>query len=211
MTAAHNQDLLKAIKAFDKDAMRAALKAGAFADTPMDDKGTTPLLHFAAGPWHDRIECIQMLLEHGANANHADVNGQTALHRVGCNSAWKSEQVVEILLAHKADLHQPDKFGNTPLHATVRHWLGSNSPFVLLAMLQAGGDVHIKNKAGSSPLDIAVNTRKTPEEKERVTEMFTRYAAKRKAAADAVQQHIQSEQDKLRKLSRQKPGLKLKK
>jgi hypothetical protein len=41
--------------------------------------------------------------------------------------------------------------------------------------------------------------------------MFTRYAAKQKAAADALQQRIQSEQDKLRSLSRQKPGLKLKK
>jgi len=211
VAATHNQDLIKAIKAFDKGAMETALKAGAFADTPMDDKGTTPLLHFAAANWHDRIECVQMLLRYGANANHADTNGQTALHRVGRNTAWKSEQIVEALLLHKADLNQPDKFGNTPLHDTVRHWLGSNSPFVLLAMLQAGGDVHIKNKAGFSPLDIAVNTRKTPEEKERVTEMFNRYAAQRKAAADTLQQHIQTEQDRLRKLSRQKPRLKLKK
>jgi ankyrin repeat protein len=132
------------------------------------------------------------------------------LHVVAESSVWKSEEIVRALLKAGADIEAADKFGHRPLHLAVRHWLQEEQPFVLLEQLENGADVHAKDKAGHTAPDIAVNARQMPEGKEKMRQMFNRYAVKQAARAKAAQDHVAEERAKLRAKGK-KPGLKLKK
>lgn len=204
MSPEHDQALIKAIKDFDLPGMERALAAGANPNLRMDDTGRTPLIHFASGAWYDRIAALELLFEYKADVKLADRNGQTPLHAVAKSAVWKAEQVVQILLAHGADIEAEDKFGHRSLHIAVRGWLDHNFPFTLKELLESGADVHAKNKAGFSPLDIAVNHQQMPEGKEKVRDMFNRYAEKQAAAENARRENIADQQAQLRAKSKKR-------
>lgn len=205
-----DEELLRAMTTFDIPAMRAALEQGANPNVRMDSVGRTPLMHLAGLSWYDRISATNLLLAFGGDATLADSNGRTALHVVAESSVWKSEEIVRALLKAGADIEAADKFGHRPLHLAVRHWLQEEQPFVLLELLENGADVHAKDKAGHTAPDIAVNARQMPEGKEKMRQMFNRYAVKQAARAKAAQDHVAEERAKLRAKGK-KPGLKLKK
>jgi len=172
-------ELLRAMATFDIPAMRAALAAGANANLRMDDAGRTPLMHMAGLSWYDRISAVHLLLECGADVHLADRQGRTALHVAAASPVWKSEEVLRALLDAGADIDAADAGGNRPLHLAVRCWVKDEQPFVLLALLERGADLQARNRKGKTPPDIAIDSREMPEGKQKMREMFNRYAENR--------------------------------
>lgn len=205
-----DEKFLRAMTSFDIPAMRAALEEGANPNVRMDGVGRTPLMHLADLSWYDRLAAINLLLAFGANPAQADSNGRAALHVVAESSVWKSEEVVLALLKAGADIEAPDKFGHRPLHLAVRQWLKEEQPFVLLALLESGADVHARNKAGHTAPDIAINSRQMPEGKQKMRDMFNRYAVRQAEREKAVREQAAKARAALRAKGK-KPGLKLKK
>lgn len=205
-----DESLLRAMTTFDIPAMRVALEQGANPNVRMNGVGRTPLMHLAGLSWYDRISATNLLLEFGGDATLADQNGRTALHVVAESSVWKSEEIVRALLKAGADIEAADKFGHRPLHLAVRHWLQEEQPFVLLELLESGADVHAKNKAGHTAPDIAIQARQMPEGKQKMRDMFNRYAIKQAAREKAAREQSEKIRVDLRAKGN-KPGLKLKK
>jgi len=202
--------LIRAMTAFDIPAMRDALAAGANPDVRMDETGCTPLMHLAGLSWYDRISAIHLLLEYGADATLADHNRRTALHVAAESSVWKSEEIVRTLLKAGADIEAADTSGDRPLHLAVRCWLREEQPFVLLELLEKGADLHAENKAGHTAPDIAVDSRQMPEGKQKMRDMFNRYAVKQAAREKAARDRAAEKRACLRAKGK-RPGLKLKK
>ncbi|KAK0062491.1 ankyrin repeat and SOCS box protein 13 [Biomphalaria pfeifferi] len=66
------------------------------------------------------IDCVSLLLKHGANVNLGNIDGATAL----CDACWiGSVECVQLLIDHGADVNPPFLF-STPLHEAVfrDHW-----------------------------------------------------------------------------------------
>uniref|UniRef100_A0A3Q2GIQ1 Uncharacterized protein n=1 Tax=Cyprinodon variegatus TaxID=28743 RepID=A0A3Q2GIQ1_CYPVA len=87
----------------------------------------------------DREE-VAALLRQGADINHANVDGLTALHQVG-----------KVLLQCRVDVDCRDVDGWTPLHAAA-HW-GQEEVCTLLADHMC--DMAAVNNVGQTPLDVA--------------------------------------------------------
>ncbi|MEP7243084.1 MAG: ankyrin repeat domain-containing protein [Gammaproteobacteria bacterium] len=118
--------LIRAAKAMDEPMIRLLLAHGALPDLPTV-RGITPLMA-AAGlgstaidtrGYYDTddvqqrsIESVQLLLAAGADVNHKDVDGQTAMHGA---ARWGWAQVVPFLAANKAEAYARDSLGLTPL------------------------------------------------------------------------------------------------
>ena len=118
--------LTRAAKAMDMPMMQLLLENGALADLP-SLRGITPLMA-AAGlgstpidtrGYYDTddvqqrsIEAVRLLLAAGADVNHKDADGQTAMHGAA-RFGWT--QVVPFLAANKADVQARDVRGLTPL------------------------------------------------------------------------------------------------
>ena len=73
----------------------------------------TPL-HFAA--YRGCEEVVRTLLEHGANKDQTDNDGDTPLHLA---ADWGHAEVVRILLQYGADKDQTSNDGDTPLQLAV--------------------------------------------------------------------------------------------
>ncbi len=205
-----DEKLLHAMTTFDIPAMREALEAGANPNVRMDGAGRTPLMHLAGLSWYDRLSATNLLLAFGADATLSDQNGRTALHVVAESSVWKSEEIVRALLKAGADIEAADKFGHRPLHLAVRHWLKEEQPFVLLELLESGANLNAKNTVGHTAPDIAINSRQMPEGKQKMRDMFNRYAVKQAEHEKAALEKAAQTRARLRGVSK-KPGLKLKK
>jgi len=81
-----------------------------------------------AGTEEEALEAVELLLELGANINHVDSNGETAMH----GAAYKSlPQMVDWLAAHGADVsvwNQKNKHGWTPTLIAEGHRPGNFKP-----------------------------------------------------------------------------------
>ncbi|KAL9928422.1 uncharacterized protein ACN427_005851 isoform 1-T1 [Glossina fuscipes fuscipes] len=91
----------------------------------MDAMSMTPL-HYAAACGH--LECVRLLLEHGAAVNTTDSKGYTPLH-VGCEYS----EVTRLLLKFGANVNSKTfNTGDAPLHLALRN----RCPKVAKIMLQ---------------------------------------------------------------------------
>ncbi|XP_055536159.1 putative ankyrin repeat protein RF_0381 [Wyeomyia smithii] len=78
--------------------------------------GRTALLsitcHFKSAQWYGHsTETVQLLLDHGANINAADCDGNTALHMAFSSS---ERQLAEVLIRNGADLKAVNRDGKVP-------------------------------------------------------------------------------------------------
>jgi ankyrin repeat protein len=121
-------------------------------------------------------EAVEFLLNNGANINHADRSGQTALHYI-CQNAqqWGSLNITKIenniteqlenprfnqhtiifnlLLESKADVNALTNYGLTPLHL-VAH---TDTYSFIAPLIDKGANVNYQNSKGFSPLHAAAD------------------------------------------------------
>ncbi|WP_051670828.1 ankyrin repeat domain-containing protein [Bryobacter aggregatus] len=126
-----------AARAADAELMRALVQLGADPKIPNAD-GSTPL-HAAAGlgtrsPGEDAgtetevVEALAVALEHGADINAVDKNGETAMH----GAAYKNYPAAVLYLASKGAKreiwNQPNKQGWTPMRIAEGYRFGNFKP-----------------------------------------------------------------------------------
>ncbi len=126
-----------AAQSADADLMRALADLGADVTIPNADN-STPLMAAAglgtrspgedAGTEEEVLEAVAVALEHGADINAVDDNGETAMH----GAAYKNlPKVVEYLASKGADIeiwNTPNRFGWTPLVIATGYRFGNFKP-----------------------------------------------------------------------------------
>ena len=102
----------------------------------------------------DHFEPIANHLSAGANPNHRNMHGETALHVVrGVNAA----EIAHLLIAHGANVNLQDRLGETPLLSAVR----AREYQLAQVLLASGADPNIADKFGVTPAQ-AVRTSNDP-------------------------------------------------
>lgn len=109
--------------------------------------GNTPL-HFAT--WEGHVECIRVLLAHGANVDAVNTDGpHTPLHFA---ATFGRTEIAGLLIEAGANVDARDKHQLTPLHFAA----GKDHPEVAALLLEKGADPKAKSKKrGDTPLDTA--------------------------------------------------------
>ena len=96
-----------------------------------------------------RLDIVMLLLEHGADANYPDNNGETPLH---LGLRWGFIDIIRLLLNHGADANYPDNYGGTPLHiASQRGFID-----IVRLLLHHGADANYSDNFGITPLHDAL-------------------------------------------------------
>ncbi|XP_062403012.1 protein phosphatase 1 regulatory subunit 12A isoform X4 [Sardina pilchardus] len=95
----------------------------------------------------DREE-VAALLRQGADINHANIDGLTALHQACID---ENSEMVQFLVESGSDVNRGDNEGWTPLHATA------SCGFIQIAkyLIEHGAHVGTVNSEGELPLDVA--------------------------------------------------------
>ena len=120
--------------------------------------GATPILVAAKGA---DAEMMRLLAEHGADAALANERGTTPVMAASGVEMFNPNEdsgtneealgALEIALALGGDVNAPNNDGDTPLHGAA--WRGAND--IILRLVEAGAELHVENKRGYTPLQIA--------------------------------------------------------
>lgn len=93
----------------------------------------------------ERMDLVELLLDHGWDVDGSDEHGNTALH-AAANSGLL--QIIELLLRRGANIGARDKEGWTPLHYAAR----SEGDVAVRALLKGGADINARNDSDETPL-----------------------------------------------------------
>ena len=106
---------------------------------------------------------VREMLKHGANVNHQDSKGKTALHRA---AKAGFVETATILLKHEASVYIRDKDEETPLFDAVRSTIKKTDAQLEMIdlLIRSGADVDAINRKDQSLLSVA----KKPEVKKRL-------------------------------------------
>ena len=107
----------------------------------------------------DPVEVRRMLNE-GANIDHQDRKGKTALHRAAKAGFLKT---IDVLLEFEASLDIGDCQGETPLFDAVRSTIKNEKAqaATIRRLKKAGCDINHHNLAGLSALDVAIRLKRS--------------------------------------------------
>ncbi|AIM37629.1 hypothetical protein KO02_13790 [Sphingobacterium sp. ML3W] len=110
-----------------------------------DRDGRTLLLN--ASCYHN-LELVKFAVENGANINHQDKLGFTALH-----FAVQEQHVESItyLLLHKIEIDRQDKYGNSALWRAV---MNDVSIEIIAILINNGANPNLQNNSEVSPIDL---------------------------------------------------------
>ncbi|HEY5749017.1 MAG TPA: ankyrin repeat domain-containing protein [Chryseolinea sp.] len=107
----------------------------------------TPLLW---ATFYDNVALLTWLIDNGADVNHKDRNGYSALHFAGQE---KRLECAKILVDNGADLDITDLHGNTPLWTAI---FSSKDDLSLVKFyVQRGANIDHVNKHQSTPRQMA--------------------------------------------------------
>ena len=151
--------LRAALRSGNPTALRLLIDLGGAVEA-RDEQGDTPLLylcctlknHVSMAPaWelerrHQQyFECLDLLLQKGANPNAADERGFTPLHLLAQDGETAGMQR---LLEAGADVQATDRYGRTVLHVC-------KAPDAASVCIDAGLTVAVRDHCGYTPLDYA--------------------------------------------------------
>jgi ankyrin repeat protein len=117
--------------------------------------GGDTALHMAAAAF--RRPVAELLIAHGADCRARNRRGAEPLHYAADTNRWNPEaqaETIEYLLSIGADPNAVDNDGVTPLLRAVR----TRSSPAVRALLDGGANPIQRNKSGSTPMDLAVQT-----------------------------------------------------
>lgn len=129
----------------DLDMMRTLLKHQANPNLP-DICSHFPL-HYAPN-----TACAELLLDHDAELNVLNAEGQTPLY-TACRNIGSASLTDFFLSKGPSDVNKADFSQQTPLHAATGS--GVYLPFIDV-LVEAGADINARNRSGDSPLRFAV-------------------------------------------------------
>ena len=119
---------------------------GANVNAQRTDDKVTPLV--LSADWNNFM-AVNLLLDHGADANIAAANEYTPLHKVVMKG---NQNLVKLFLEKNASVNTQNANGSSPLHTAV-----SNGFFDITKLLvKKGSNVNLQNKEGRTPLFLAV-------------------------------------------------------
>ncbi|MFY9309466.1 MAG: ankyrin repeat domain-containing protein [Bacteroidia bacterium] len=98
----------------------------------------------------NNIQLLKWLIDNGANINHQDRNGYTALHFA---AQEKRQECAELLIGKGADINLQDIYGNNPLFTAVFNSRGDTR--LVKLYVQNGADLDQTNKYQKSPRIMA--------------------------------------------------------
>lgn len=107
----------------------------------------TPLIWAS---FYSKIDLLIWLINNGANINHQDKNGYSALHFAVQEN---SKDATEVLLCNGINLELEDFYGNTALWIAVFNAKGNNEIVELL--LDSGANFSHLNKNNKTPKELA--------------------------------------------------------
>jgi len=98
----------------------------------------------------NNIELLQWLIDNGANVNHQDRNGYSALHFAGQE---KCLECAQLLINKGANLELADIHGNTPLWTTIFNSKGDTR--IVKLYVRNGANLDHVNKHDRTPRQMA--------------------------------------------------------
>ena len=122
---------------------------GANVNAQRSDDKVTPLLLSA---YWNNFMVVNLLLDHGADANIAKVDACTPLHKAVMKG---NQNLVKLFLEKNALVNTQNADGDSPLHTAV-----SNGFFDITKLLiKKGSNVNLQNKEGRTPLFLAAENK----------------------------------------------------
>lgn len=118
-------------------------------DVPAND-GKTPLMVAQSLNINAALSVTQTLIDRGADVNHTDNDGNTALILNTKNNCYKN--IVKELVKAGADVNALDKLGNSALYYALKYGDQESARF----MIKKGADYNHENNEGVTPLQVAV-------------------------------------------------------
>jgi ankyrin repeat protein len=118
------------------------------------DRGADPTAALSHAVWGKHFELAELALAHGADPDRARANGKPLLNDL---IRWGQIPQTQWLLANGASPNVPDTDGWTAVHQAASR----GNVRLLEAVLKAGGDLSVRDKQRSTPLDIARLMRRT--------------------------------------------------
>lgn len=109
------------------------------------------LLGWASSQISTGEKFIEYLINQGADINHQDGKGRTALH-LALDHGHLNNTIK--LLRKGADINLADRNGDLPLHI-ASHTQDNNAELIELLCESGGAKIDVKNKQGATPLHIA--------------------------------------------------------
>jgi ankyrin repeat protein len=104
---------------------------------------------------YGRSDVVKLLLQHGANPNFIDNQGNSALLYAARHHTENIIPVIHLLLHEGADLHFLDANGRDALTCSI---VSSKCINIVTTLIQAGSDLNRKDKYGWAPLFYAMKS-----------------------------------------------------
>ena len=139
----------------DVEALRRLLAEGV-SPHPTDFMGSTPLHCLCRSTWSasyaaDRLVCLRLLLDAGANLEAVDCNGHTPLH--WCATEVRNVEIVSSLVEAGANVNAAADLGKTALHFAA----STGALACVKVLLAAGADINVRSNSGLTPFDYAIS------------------------------------------------------
>lgn len=109
------------------------------------------------GPAETRLELVKYLIEHGADVNAEDKDGDNVVHKACYSPDYR---VFQYLLNSGMNAKARNSIGSTALHVLALHEIQGNE-VILDTLLSIGIDINDTGGAGSTPLMVATNSQLT--------------------------------------------------
>ncbi|XP_072291994.1 protein phosphatase 1 regulatory subunit 12A isoform X2 [Eucyclogobius newberryi] len=141
------QDQLQRWQGSETDCTRTEARELACSSGPRKVRFAQGAVFMAACSAGDREE-VAALLRQGADINHANIDGLTALHQACID---ENAEMVQFLVESGSDVNRGDNEGWTPLHAAASCGFAQ----IVKYLIEHGANVGAVNSEGELPLDVA--------------------------------------------------------